>query len=553
MILVVAWDGADLGLIEPWIADGELPEIAALIERGATRSLASTRPPVTFPAWTSFMTAATPDCHGIPDFTIRDGYRVRFANAADRRLPTVFALMTRAGLRVGTYGLPATYPPEPLSAFQIPGFDTPFGVSPAARHGHPADLVARLLARHGSLAVEGPSQARIDAGWHRVALARMLRTIDERTEIFAELVSETEPDCALVHFMESDTVSHQFRQFCDPRSPRYRLSDLEDAMLEVYRALDRALGRLVSSCAAGDTVLLLSDHGSAATSDRAIFWNRWLADSGRLAFERGRAVADAAAALKQMAVRSIPPRMQARLFASLSRVAGRMESATRFAGIDWAQTSVFSEELAYQPSFWLNLRGREPHGVVDREDAPKILHELRRDLLALHDPLDGRSMVRETWLREELYDGAYAARMPDLVAELDWPGGCAYAARSSRAGQEPSVVRRLGAEEMTGARGTSMPGCHSPFGLAVAAGPAIRPGRYPASALEHAGATLLALAGVAPTQEMNGRPWGDCLAPAALGTTAPAAERYTAAEPELYSRGEEALVGERLRALGYID
>ncbi len=67
MILVVAWDGADLGLVEPWIAAGELPHLAALVERGATRSLASTRPAVTFPAWTSFLTASSPDRHGIPE------------------------------------------------------------------------------------------------------------------------------------------------------------------------------------------------------------------------------------------------------------------------------------------------------------------------------------------------------------------------------------------------------------------------------------------------------------------------------------------------------
>ena len=75
MILVVAWDGADLDLVEPWIAAGELPHLGALMERGATRALASTRPPVTFPAWTTFLTAATPDRHGISDFTSLRGQK----------------------------------------------------------------------------------------------------------------------------------------------------------------------------------------------------------------------------------------------------------------------------------------------------------------------------------------------------------------------------------------------------------------------------------------------------------------------------------------------
>lgn len=552
MILVVAWDGADLGLVEPWVASGDLPVLGALLQRGAVRRLESTRPPVTFPAWTTFLTAATPDRHGVSDFTLREGYRVRFANASDRRVPTIFARMSAAGLRVGTYAVPATYPPEPLSGFQVPGFDTPFGASPEAAMTHPAELGPRLLDRYGSLAVEGPSQARISAGWHRSALTQMLATIDARTRVFVDLLAEQSYDCAMVHFIESDTVSHQFRHYCDRGSPRYVDSDLGDAMRTVYRALDRALGHLIAAAGEDAHVVLLSDHGSAATSDRAVFWNRWLADTGRLRFKRN-AVSFGAAA-KTVATRFLPQGFHARLFSSLRGAAGRLESAARFHAIDWSATDVFSEELGYQPAFWLNLAGREPEGRVDPREAESVIAELERDLLALRDPFDGAKVVRRVWRREELYDGPFRSRIPDVLVDLERCNGTVYAGAPSRGGREREVFRRLRPAEMTGERGTSMPGSHALHGMCALAGPYVRPGRYATGTLADAGATVLALAGVAPAVAANGRLWTDCIeVPEIAVSETPVCEPARASEPLVYSAEEERLVAERLRALGYIE
>ena len=37
----------------------------------------------------------------------------------------------------------------------------------------------------------------------------------------------------------------------------------------------------------------------------------------------------------------------------------------------------------------LNLRGREPHGAVAQDDAPRVLAQLARELRALRDPASG--------------------------------------------------------------------------------------------------------------------------------------------------------------------
>jgi predicted AlkP superfamily phosphohydrolase/phosphomutase len=550
VLLVVAWDGASFDLVEPLRAAGKLPAYDALARRGAVREIESTRPAVTFPAWTSFLTAASPDRHGVTDFTVRSGYGVRFINSTYRALPTVFRLMSEAGHRVGSYAVPATYPAESLNGVQVAGFDTPLGAAGAKRTSSPPELAASIRARFGGLANDGPSQAKIDPGWHRRALDEMLESIDLRTRIVADLLETDDFDAFMVHFGESDTVSHQFRQFCYENSPRHRSGGPSDALESVYRRLDAALAQLISAAGEDATIVLLSDHGSSATSDRAIFWNRWLADCDRLRFAGASPGTRVFSIAKRVALGLVPSRWQAALFRALGPAVDFVESATRLGGIDWSATTVYSEELNYFPSFWLNLAGREPRGTVAPEDADGILSELEADLRAMRDPIDGASVVRRCYRRADVADGPYADRLPDLIVDLNEPEGCTYAGASSRGGLERAGIRRLRTEEMTGARGTSMAGAHAPMGICLAAGPQIRPGRFEATNLPDAGASVLAMTGVAAMSEMNGKPWSDSLVlPDDPLAEVSAPVPGTCPSPPAVERE----LADRLRDLGYIE
>ena len=59
-VFIIGWDGATFDLIKPWVAEGKLPNIARLLENGSHGELRSTLPPMTFPAWSSFLTGKDP-------------------------------------------------------------------------------------------------------------------------------------------------------------------------------------------------------------------------------------------------------------------------------------------------------------------------------------------------------------------------------------------------------------------------------------------------------------------------------------------------------------
>ena len=113
-VVVIGLDAATWTLIRPWMAEGRMPNLAKLMKAGVSGTLESILPPITPPAWTSFMTGKNPGKHGIFHFveTEHGGYAMNYANATSRRSPTVWKLLNDAGYSVGTMNIPFTYPPE---------------------------------------------------------------------------------------------------------------------------------------------------------------------------------------------------------------------------------------------------------------------------------------------------------------------------------------------------------------------------------------------------------------------------------------------------------
>jgi predicted AlkP superfamily phosphohydrolase/phosphomutase len=84
-VLIVGWDGADWEILDPLLAAGELPNLAALIERGRKGVSRSCLPSHSWAAWPTFLTGCDPAGHGVFDIL---EYR-----------PGVHEVVAHAGLR----------------------------------------------------------------------------------------------------------------------------------------------------------------------------------------------------------------------------------------------------------------------------------------------------------------------------------------------------------------------------------------------------------------------------------------------------------------------
>jgi predicted AlkP superfamily phosphohydrolase/phosphomutase len=551
MLLILGLDGATLDLVAPWAADGTLPHLAQLLRDGASGRLAATVPAATFPSWTSFMTGVNPGRHGVFDFTRRDGgeYAVRFVNATYRKARSVWRLMSDAGRRVAVLGVPGTYPPEPVNGCMLSGFDTPVTTETDASFAYPPELAADVAAS-GGFPFADFQEFSIGPGWHAEACRRLCDGIDRKVRLAERLLTREPWDCFMLMFGESDTAAHHFWGLHDAASPRHdaaAAAALGNPLRTVYAALDAAVGRLRARVPQA-TVMLASDHGFGGAGVTALHLNRFLSEAGFLRFAARAAGARLAGALRSAAVRVVPERWQARAFRlGGGRLADRVESGVRFGGIDWSGTRAFSEELGYFPSIWMNVQGRDRCGTVPVAEYQAMRAELIEALEAWRDPVHGTRVVRRVWPREALYQGPCVSAAPDLILELETPGGYSYVGLPSY-GRDGNAVEVLDAAGL-GGKLAGMSGSHRPDGLFVLCGDGIAAGTLAGAHIMDLAPTILALTGVAVPQGWDGRVL-PVLADRAVSGSQPDSAWST--DERDYDADESAELQRRLEQLGYL-
>lgn len=557
--LVIGLDGADVDVIDRMGREA-LPTLFALREKGAWARLRSVVPCATLPNWTTFLTGVDPGTHGVFDFTTRVGTQIAFTGGTVRAVPTIAARLDRHGLSCAIVGFPATFPPEPLAhGVFVSGWDSPVDFEADEGYVHPRALHRELTARFGPLRFDEVDEFVADSpGWHDALGRKLEARVEARTELASHLLATRDWDLFAFYFGESDTASHHLYALWDESSPRHPSDatvDERDGYPRVYRALDRAVGRLVAEAGTDVELTIVSDHGSGPSSDKVLYLNRALESLGFLAF-RGptRRATSLRDRVRAEAMQRVPPRVKHTLFHAFGRaLPGLLESRTRFAAIDFTRTRVFSDELNYFPALHFNLRGREPEGVLDAEDVPRVFDALEEAMLALRDPWTNAPVVRALHRREALYEGRHVVRAPDVIVELELDdetraAGATYNVMPSADDAEARVMRKLAASELRGRKGRSLAGSHRDRGLYVAVGPGVRAMGELDARIADATATLLARMGLTAPEHASGRVLDEILvrpddARVAL-PDAPVAKT---------SLNDLARTEARLRALGYVD
>ncbi len=86
--------------------------------------------------------------------------------------------------------------------------------------------------------------------------------------------------------------------------------------------------------------------------------------------------------------------------------------------IDWRKTLAYSASNTEQ-GIYLNLRGREPEGIVLETDYDRVREEVIRLFEDLRDPETGNKVAVRIFRREELYSGPCVSDAPDIIMFLN--------------------------------------------------------------------------------------------------------------------------------------
>lgn len=545
-LLMVGWDGAEPGLVEPWLAAGQMPVLAELVRRGAAGRIRSTIPAVTPPAWTSAVTGVDPGRHGIYSFT-RPGdgvYGEQLVTAAERQYDSVWQRLSAAGRTVGVFNLSLSYPPEPVNGFLLAGFDSPV-FAPSILY--PQEAFAGVTAGLSGYVHSGLGEMQGE-----MVVRALTRQGDQQRDLLAALTERYPVEILAANFNLPDHVHHHAWPLSS--SIEEVAAEREGTVARVYRHLDGLLGDLLERYTDEETnIVLFSDHGGGGM--RGSLSLAQALEEGGVIKRRSAQRQTGVNRLRRLGGRVLPRAWKSRLWAAAGsqrrEQAVRMLHAAWVANVDWGQTKVFP--WGSSGFVQVNQRGRQPEGSVAPEDAGRVLEEVAAYLSEISDPQTGEAVVGAIYRGEELFRAPRVGYAPDLLVEgrdHQYAVLPIWAGWGSEAPQGLRLVRP-GERDPRGVTAS-----HRPHGILVTAGPAVRPGaEVPDLGMVDIGATLLYLAGEPLPEDLDGQVarnlWDTGKDPE---TQEPASASGAAAGAGAvpYTSEEQDAVEARLRDLGYM-
>lgn len=523
-VLIIGWDGVDWNVLRPMLDAGLLPNLAGLIERGAYGDCLSTVPSHSWCAWPSFMTALNPAGHAVFDI-------LEHKPGANRRLPitsksikarTIFQDLTDADKTSLALNIPLTFPTPPMKGKVVAG-----GVLPAARsYTYPTELQQELEA-NAPFPVNGMSWTTF-RNRPEAFLKECAEITAKRQKSFEYLLDTTEWDFATLVYVSTDRIQHCLIEYLSPDHPRYE--ELKDTPVAaqargVYQQLDEGLGRLLERTTGDDLVMFMSDHGFQSCT-RTCTMDRILAHLGYAQFSKG--------SFATNLIRWGPGRRIARRVYDLLKLHGKV--ALPASPIDWERSRAYTSVTSTGEGVSLNLKGREPQGVVDPKDYDKERDALAAALDGFRDPVTGVNPIKKIYRKEEVLSGEFLDLAPDLLLV-------------------PAPLYSLTHARSMVEDADWISGDHRLEGVLVATGPEVTPGPFTETVeLIDLGSTALAALGVPSAVARDGKVLRQLAGDVSLQvlTKEEAAAANVDHESGLTSE-EEGEIEEQLRGLGYVE
>jgi predicted AlkP superfamily phosphohydrolase/phosphomutase len=463
-VLAVGIDSAEPTLIRNLIDRGELPALASLLERGEWALVDAGAKVASGAVWPTFFTGTDPAehqcysgwawnpdqmaCTGVDDYFFADPF---------------WKPLSDGGLGIGVLDVPWAPVTRITDGFELSEWGPHEG-----RHGGPrvapgrAERIAARSGRHPfHVLPHGPGQTDDREGRQRLSSA-CLAGAELRGELAARLISDTRPALSIVVFSEIHRLSHHLWETVEPDDPLYARyptppGHVEPGLTELYREVDRQIGRIVEAAGPDTAVMAFSLHGMKPGPGIPMVHGPFLEALGFSKPTRWRGLSwrDRGAALFGAAKSHAPARLRRLYYSRASfRTIRWVAQPSMVAPHDWSRTRAFTIPSDQRAYLRINLAGREAKGIVPPRDYEALCDELI-DALREFRSTDGEPLVRNVLRVAEDRMGP-PKHLPDLI--VDW----------EEAAFARPVAGRIGSVEFESYPiRTDITGQHSPHGFCI--------------------------------------------------------------------------------------
>jgi len=196
------------------------------------------------------------------------------------------------------------------------------------------------------------------------------------------LAREHDWDLLMAHIHAPDGAQTRLMNAISPGSPTYVEVDEEDAwdwLAVEYQSIDTMIGQIVNQCADEDTLIaVVSSHASLPTN-KAVWLPSFFQQAGLTTY--------------------------------------RLDESRQEHRVVWSETRAFVGNFPLGQNVWVNLKGRDPEGIVNAGDEyEKVRAEAAAVLRSVTDPETGQPVLAAVLMKEDAgILGLWGDRVGDLV------------------------------------------------------------------------------------------------------------------------------------------
>jgi predicted AlkP superfamily phosphohydrolase/phosphomutase len=277
-------------------------------------------------------------------------------------------------------GVPQTYPPSKVNGYMVSCFLTP---SIESEYTYPPGLKQEIKQVVGEYLFDVPNFRTDNKG---PMLDSIFDMTEKRFQLVKHLLKNQPTDFAMVVEIGCDRLHHGFWKYYDKGHRRYEANTpFQFAVRDYYRLIDQKIGEVLELIDQNTLVLIVSDHG-VKKMDGGICINEWLKREGYLVLDE-----------------------EPTGLVTLNQ-----------AKVNWKKTKAWGWG-GYYARIFLNVKGRDPEGIIEPADYEKEIRILTDKLKGIPDDT-GKPLDHKIWRPHEMYKQP-TGELSDLMAffgDLSW-------------------------------------------------------------------------------------------------------------------------------------
>lgn len=427
-VLVIGIDGLDSVLFSRF--EKGLPHLRKLKEESPEITFKSVFPPDTPTAWASIYTGLNPAKHGV----------VYFVDPLERVALTAYKDIDNSSIRGRTFWDIAGKSGKKVCIL-LPELGHPVWPVNGIMTGRSRQRYSKVIpvqAFPPSLSQEYDLSSVGYLKWEakKKSLPKFIsaqrKLIDDEASFGLKMLKEKDWDLFFFYFSGLDWLGHNMWSYFDENDPVYPgPNPYKNLLEEFYRLYDGIVGDFIDATDPNSTVVLLSDHGFCMRPLNVVNINEMLRRKGFLVpkikkqdfrdpyydfeFLKGK-IADF---VNKYGAGTIITRIL-HTFPWAKRV------FTSPLSIDWDKTSAYVSDLSGIKAYYYGgiIISKDNLGNNDYEE---MRSELIEELKEIKEPDSGDKLVKWICRREELYQGEYILKYPDIIFQLREDYGAGWA------------------------------------------------------------------------------------------------------------------------------